>query len=138
MVGTFDVGSITQGTMTPAEITSIVGSILGVTPEDIRQKTRKYRNDRVVFARCAAISLCRSNTSLTLSRLAKYYGLKNHATVLNAVRTCQNMVETNRFFSQFFTLIHTNINKSEFERLQLTEFIPFVYSLETPQNEQNN
>lgn len=124
--------------MTAYEITSIAGSILGVTPEDIRQKTRKDRSDRVVFARFAAISLCRAKTNLSLSKIANYYNFSNHATVLNAIKSCDNMVETNRVFRELFSLIINNINKSEFERLQLTEFIPFVYTLDNPGDEQNN
>ena len=124
--------------MNANEITRITGSILGVSVADIRQKRRKNRSDWVVFARFASIALCKAKTSSTLSSIAHYYGLKNHATVLNAAKSCENMIATNRVFRELYSLIERSLSRSEMERAQLTEFIPFVYSLETPGDEQNN
>lgn len=124
--------------MSPTEITRIAGSIMGVSEASIRQKNRKSRADRVVFARFAAISLCKAKTNATLYSLASFFGLKNHATVINAERSCANMMATNRVFRELYSIIERNLNKSDLERLQLTEFIPFVYTLENPGDEQNN
>ena len=124
--------------MNPSEIIGIVGNIFGVTPEDIRQKTRKDRADRVIFARFAAISLCKRKTTLTLTGIARCFKLTNHATVLNAIHKCDNMVETNRVYAHLFKLTESIVNSTDFERLQHTEFIPFIYSLDTITDEQVN
>lgn len=124
--------------MTTEEITGIVGNIFGVTEDDIRQKSRKDRGDRVIFARFAAITLCRRKTTLSLSQTARRFNLSNHATVINAMQKCENMIETNRVFSHLFNLTESIINRSDFERMQLADNIPFIYSLETPSDEQVN
>lgn len=124
--------------MSPTEITRIAGSIMGVSVDAIRQKTRKRRTDRIVFARFAAISLCKAKTDATLTSIASYFGLKNHATVINAYKSCENMRATNRVYRELYGIIERNLSKSDLERLQLTEFIPFVYTLENPGDEQNN
>ncbi|MDD3892007.1 MAG: helix-turn-helix domain-containing protein [Bacteroidales bacterium] len=121
--------------MTACEITDIVCNVLGVPVDDVRQKTRKDRADRVVFARFAAISLCRSETSLSLIAIAKFFKLKTHATVLNSVAACNNMVETNPTFAGLFALATRLVVAPEWDRFQLTEFYPFVYSPETVQDE---
>lgn len=117
--------------MTACEITDIVCNVLGVPVDDVRQKTRKDRADRVVFARFAAISLCRSKTTLTLNAIAEFFGLKNHATVINSVDACSNMVDTNRTFAGLFEMATRLVDSSDFERLQQIEFYPFIYSVDT-------
>lgn len=117
--------------MSATEITSIVGGIMGVTPSDLRQLNRRDRSDRVVLARCAAISLCRKHTTVSSTALARFYNLQNHATVLNAVKTCNGLIDTNRVFATLYSVMERAVSQSEFDRLQLTDFIPFVY---TPQN----
>ena len=123
--------------MSPAEICSIVGNVFGVDTNDMRQKTRKDRGDRVVFARFAAISLTRKKTALTTTKIAHFFNLKNHATVINAMHKHEDMYETNRFYATIFDIAVENVSKSDFERLQLTDFIPFIYSLDTLTDEQN-
>jgi chromosomal replication initiation ATPase DnaA len=124
--------------MSPVEICSIVGNVFGVDSADIRQKTKMDRGDRVVFARFAAISLTRKKTALTTTKIAHFFNLKNHATVINATHKHEDMHQTNRFYATIFDIAKENVEKSDFERLQLTEFIPFIYSLETITDEQND
>lgn len=117
--------------MTPNEITGIVSNIFGVDVDDIRQKKHLDRADRVALARFAAISLCRKKTELTLSALARFFNLKTHSAMINAIETCSNMSDTNPTYSTLFKIAERNVNSSEFDRLLLSGFYPFVYSLST-------
>jgi len=117
--------------MSPATITKIVSDIFGVDVSEIRQQTHLDRADRVVFARFAAITLCRQKTTMSLSQLGRFFRNKNHSTVINAMKVCSYLCETNRAYAALFdTTLHA-VNSSEIDVLQLTGFYPFVYDLTT-------
>ena len=121
--------------MTTQEITGIVGNVFGVHPDDIRQKVRRDRSDRVVFARHAAVSISLALRKTSLIKTAEYFNLGTHASMINAVKKCKNLVDTNRVFAHLFHHAERVCNLSDFERMQFTDFIPFVYSLETSNDE---
>ncbi|MDP2338048.1 MAG: helix-turn-helix domain-containing protein [Bacteroidota bacterium] len=70
---------------------------LGITPEQIRIKTRKRET---VLARQMAHFKSVRFTWHTLSAIGSYFGEKDHATVLHSVRSINNLLDTDYEFCE--------------------------------------
>ncbi len=79
-------------------IQKIVSEYFGLTVEQINSKTRK-RN--IVQARQLAMFLAKTYTKTSLTTIGLHCGNKDHATVLHACKTVQNLIETDREFKTY-------------------------------------
>lgn len=97
-------------------IAEIVAKSLFLDVQDLKKRTRKRE---VVEARQIAMWLMHHYTKLSLAAIGAYFENKNgisfdHATVLHACRTVNNLRESNRVFREKFEEIETLI-KTKFE-----------------------
>lgn len=76
-------------------IQSIVCSYLNVPIEMLQSDTRKRE---VVLARQVAMFFSKSRTKASLATIGSHIGDKDHATVLHACKTVNNLIETDRKF----------------------------------------
>ena len=74
------------------EIIEKVIELEGFTPEELKMKCRKRE---LVFARQIAMFFCRKLTTVSLALTGSYFG-RDHATVLHAVKTINNLIDTDR------------------------------------------
>ncbi|WP_340112634.1 helix-turn-helix domain-containing protein [Maribellus mangrovi] len=72
-----------------------VANYVGCDPDELQQKTR---NRDIVEARQVAMYLSKRNTKESLAKIGRTIGNKDHATVLHACRTVNNLLETNPGF----------------------------------------
>lgn len=79
------------------EITKIVAEILGLEYLQLFQKTRKRE---IVEARQIAMFVASTQIkTLSLSKIGEYYN-KDHATVIHALKTVNNLCETDHLFKE--------------------------------------
>lgn len=74
-------------------ITKMVCKITEQDPKNLQLKTRKRE---IVFSRQVCMSLAKLKTKHSLSTIGKYYGGKDHATVLHAIKTIKNLIDTDK------------------------------------------
>ena len=61
--------------------------------------TIKKRNKETISARYACAHLLKRFTKLTLVEIAEWIGVGNHTTVLHAIKSAKNWMETNRQYN---------------------------------------
>ena len=61
--------------------------------------TIKKRNKETISARYACAHLLKRFTKLTLIEIAEYIGVGDHTTVLHAIKSAKNWMETNRQYN---------------------------------------
>jgi len=113
--------------MTMDEISTVVSNLIGIDVADIRQSNGMSRKDSIVIARHAVISLARELTELTLSRIADYFNFVSHASIINAVKKCNHMRDTNREFRHLYLRAKKVLDMDKVERELMFDFLPFVY-----------
>ncbi|MDL2230542.1 chromosomal replication initiator protein DnaA [Alistipes sp. OttesenSCG-928-L06] len=64
------------------------------------QFNSKKRTREIALARQVAMHLCKQHTKMPLSAIGNAIGKKNHATVLHACKTINNLMETDKEFRQ--------------------------------------
>ena len=79
-------------------IQKIVSEYFGLSVEQMNSKTRK-RN--IVQARQLAMFLAKAHTKTSLTTIGLHCGNKDHATVLHACKTVQNLIETDKEFKGY-------------------------------------
>jgi len=79
-------------------IQKIVSEYFGLTVEQMNSKTRK-RN--IVQARQLAMFFAKTQTKTSLTTIGLHCGNKDHATVLHACKTVQNLIETDKEFKGY-------------------------------------
>lgn len=72
-----------------------VSAYTGIPIEDFNLKTRKRD---IVEARQVAMYLAKARTKESLAKIGLAIGKKDHATVLHAIKTVSNLIETDRAF----------------------------------------
>jgi chromosomal replication initiator protein len=85
----------TRREITAERICQIVCTHFGVSDE---QFNSKKRTRDIALARQVAMHLCKAYTKMPLSAIGNAIGKKNHATVLHACKTINNLLETDRDF----------------------------------------
>jgi chromosomal replication initiator protein len=70
-----------------------VAGYIGIPADMILEKNRKRD---IVEARQVAMYLAKRNTRESLSAIGRHIGGKDHATVIHACKTVDNLLETNR------------------------------------------
>ena len=88
-------------------IQEIVSEYFQLTVEELQSKTRKRH---VVQARQLAMFFAKKYTKLSLANIGKLIGKRDHATVLHACKTVDNLNETDKQFRKFFADLTTKIN----------------------------
>lgn len=78
---------------TPDFIIRNVAKKYGVTPRDIKSKTRKQP---IAEARQLAMYNIRKESNLSLNEIGRMFGGKDHATVMHAIRVIKTRVELNQ------------------------------------------
>jgi chromosomal replication initiator protein len=78
-------------------IQKVVSDYFGVPVGEIFTSTRKRE---VVIVRQVAMYFAKKYTDLSLAQIGEKCGNKDHATVLHAIRTVNNMRETNKIFRE--------------------------------------
>lgn len=88
-------------------VESVVCSIYGTIPKDLPNRTRKRE---ICESRqlCAVISYSLSPRD-SLKRIANRYGLKNHATIIQARKKLFNLYQMDNSFRNMFTGIRDQI-----------------------------
>jgi len=112
--------------MSVEEVCQIVSIQFHVSEAEMRTSSREWR---VLSARYSAISLSYQFTSNNLTQLAKFFKLKSHATVINAIKEFDNIISLQKSYMAMHNLAKSVVVKSEDERFQLTENYPFVYNI---------
>ena len=88
---------ISTKVITCENIIQIVQNIFGIDNKTFNSKTRKRE---VVFARQAAMHLCKKHTSQSVSRIGMYVGGRDHATVLHALKSVDDLLATDSNFKE--------------------------------------
>jgi chromosomal replication initiator protein DnaA len=90
-------------------IRNTVCSYFGLSTEAIQSKTRKRE---IVQARQIAMYFCRHMTKHALAQIGAEIGNKDHATVLHACKTVEDLSDTDKSFKQHIVEIEKKINNS--------------------------
>ena len=98
--------STVQKEVSIPEIQKSVCSYFGLSTEAITSKTRKRE---IVQARQIAMYFCRSLTKASLASIGAQIGGKDHASVLHACKTVEDLVETDKLFRQHVSEIEKRI-----------------------------
>lgn len=78
----------------------------------IDQLTGKTRKRQVVQARQISMYLAKSFTDNSLKAIGKYFGGRDHSTVIHACRAVLNLMETDKMFQDDVTELQKQINMS--------------------------
>jgi len=81
--------------ITVDEITAIVCKYFDVTIEKVKAKTRKRE---IVLARQFAMYFTKLNTGMSLSDIGKYFGGRDHTTVIHSRETIKDLIAGNNEF----------------------------------------
>ncbi len=87
----------TRREITAEKICQIVCHHFGLDPEQLNSQKRTRD---IALARQVAMYLSKKYTKMSLSAIGSVIGKKNHATVLHACKTIENLMETDREFRQ--------------------------------------
>ena len=87
-------------------ILTIVGESTGLTPEQIKMKTRKRET---VEARQICMTIAKELTKCSLSKIGSLIGGKDHATVLHSNKVINNLIETDRTFKGKYDMIMNHV-----------------------------
>ena len=93
--------------LTIDHIQQIIADYFGLDIESLHSKTRK-RN--VVQARQLAMFFSKKYTKNSLSTIGSQIGQRDHATVLHACKTVENLIETDRTFKKYVSDLETKFS----------------------------
>lgn len=93
--------------LTIDHIQQIIADYFGLDIESLHSKTRK-RN--VVQARQLAMFFSKKYTKNSLSTIGSQIGQRDHATVLHACKTVENLIETDRAFKKYVSDLETKFS----------------------------
>lgn len=95
---------IEQKVITCENIIQIVQNTFGIDNKTFNSKTRKRE---VVFARQAAMHLCKKYTTQSVSRIGLVVGGRDHATVLHALKSVDDLLETDNEFKEKYETVES-------------------------------
>lgn len=99
---------IEHKTITCENIIQIVQNIFGVDNKSFNSKNRKRE---LVFARSAAMHLCKKYTTQSVSRIGSIIGGRDHATVLHALKSVDDLLETDSDFKEKYEAVETALKE---------------------------
>ena len=88
-------------------IQEIVGSHLDVNVEEMKGKTRKRD---IVQARQIAMYFAKEMTRNSLKAIGVHFGNRDHSTVIHALQTVSDLIETDKSFKQNVSEIRKRIS----------------------------
>ncbi len=97
---------IEQKVITCEAILQHVVSCYGVDMKSINSKSRKRE---IVWARQAAMSLCKKYTTQSVSRIGQVVGNRDHATVLHALKNVQDLLESDVEFKEKYAAVEAKL-----------------------------
>lgn len=86
---------IEQKVITCENIIQVVQNTFGVDNKSFNSKSRKRE---IVYARQAAMHLCKQHTTQSVSRIGVVVGNRDHATVLHAIKSVEDLLTTDQDF----------------------------------------
>ena len=86
-----------------------VSELSGIPEEGIVGKSRKKE---IVEARQTAMFLCRNILESSLSSVGMYFGGRDHTTVMHAIKTISEKVDTDDVISNTISKLRTDLNQS--------------------------
>ena len=95
-------------TITPEKIQSTVSSYFNVDIKDIHSKSRKQE---IVKARQITMYLYKKYTNFSYAHIGNLVGKRDHATVLHAVRTIQDLIDIDKAFRSVMDEIEILLKK---------------------------
>jgi len=114
------------------QICIIIETYYGLGGGAIKIKTRKRE---IVQARQIAMYFSKLLTGLSLAKIGKSIGNKDHATVLHACKTVNNLIDTDKKFKYDIDEIGIKIkNLGNIEYLSEVDKLKFTVSLLTEEN----
>lgn len=99
---------IEQKTITCENIIQIVQNIFGVDNKSFNSKNRKRE---LVFARSAAMHLCKKYTTQSVSRIGSIIGGRDHATVLHALKSVDDLLVTDSDFKEKYEAVESALKE---------------------------
>jgi len=97
------------------EIINYVSRIMGV-PDHYNIAENQKRE--FVTTRYMAMALIKCNTNMSLNTIGNFFGKKDHATVLHALKTVNNLMDTDKKFKEKMDYVVNNL------RIKYTQYIP--------------
>lgn len=94
--------------ITVDEIIDHTCAVMNVKKEDIFSATRKAN---VVLARQTAMYLTQKMTDLSTNKIGAYIGGRSHATVIHAIRSIKDLIDTDNRISTMISKIEHNIRQ---------------------------
>jgi chromosomal replication initiation ATPase DnaA len=90
----------------PRDIINVVCATMDITPQEIKSRTRKHE---IVWARQLAMWWLKKIMNLSLTEIGRIFK-RNHATVIHAIKTVDNLVETDPNCRKQHRSIKTHLN----------------------------
>ena len=100
--------ALDQRPPTPDEIVAATASLYGYTPEDLAGPSRRQP---LVMARQTAMYLCRDLTDLSLPKIGRVFGGRDHTTVLHAVEKVKRLMPSDRQLFERVTALSQDLRK---------------------------
>lgn len=91
---------------------AILQSVIGVYGVDMRSINSKSRKREIVWARQAAMSLCKKYTTQSVSRIGQVVGGRDHATVLHAIKNVEDLLASDAEFREKFNAAETALQQN--------------------------
>lgn len=99
---------IEQKVITCENIIQIVQGTFGIDSKTFNSKTRKRE---VVFARQAAMHLCKKYTTQSVSRIGLVVAKRDHATVLHALKSVDDLLVTDSDFREKYESVEAQLKE---------------------------
>lgn len=99
---------IEQKVITCENIIQIVQGTFGIDSKTFNSKTRKRE---VVFARQAAMHLCKKYTTQSVSRIGLVVAKRDHATVLHALKSVEDLLVTDSDFREKYESVEAQLKE---------------------------
>ncbi|MDO4496354.1 MAG: chromosomal replication initiator protein DnaA [Bacteroidales bacterium] len=91
---------------------AILQSVIGVYGVDMKSINSKSRKREIVWARQAAMSLCKKYTTQSVSRIGQIVGGRDHATVLHAIKNVEDLLQSDVEFREKFNAAETALQQN--------------------------
>lgn len=93
--------------ITPEYIIKVVAAHFEISVDEI---TSKSRSQNVAYPRQIAMYLCKTMTSLTLMNIGKYFGGKDHTTIIHAVNKISSDIKTSESTASTIDVLKKKLN----------------------------
>ncbi len=88
---------------------AILQQVVAAFSIDMKSINSKSRKREIVWARQAAMSLCKKYTTQSVSRIGQVVGGRDHATVLHALKNVEDLLETEVEFREMYKKVETKL-----------------------------